>query len=174
MNPYDILSITAESSLHDIKMSYYNMAQYCHPLYGGSVHDMCILHAAYLWTTTPTMQLIPFEEFTKMSYCVPPYATIVNDAFNIDHEVLSMYGDFMVPIVQAEILRFVKDNDNVSRDSIIDHVKSLDSKVKQCVVEPNNNANDNTTQYESAFKVPEPIPDPTTQGQYTAEPPYWK
>ena len=47
INPYDIMNLTPESSLKDLKDAYYQMALLCHPDKGGSADDMIVIHNAY-------------------------------------------------------------------------------------------------------------------------------
>ena len=47
INPFELLGITVNNTLNELKRSYYNMALICHPDKGGSTHDMIMLHKAY-------------------------------------------------------------------------------------------------------------------------------
>ena len=49
INPYDLLGVTINSSLKEIKKAYYNLALLCHPDKGGSNNDMIMIHNAYLY-----------------------------------------------------------------------------------------------------------------------------
>lgn len=46
-NPYELLGITHESTLKELKKAYYGMALYCHPDKGGQKEDMCVVQNAY-------------------------------------------------------------------------------------------------------------------------------
>ena len=47
INPYDIMNLTSESTLKDLKKAYYEMALICHPDKGGQEEDMIVIHNAY-------------------------------------------------------------------------------------------------------------------------------
>lgn len=47
INPYEIMNITPNSSLTDLKKSYYQLALICHPDKGGTEEDMIVIHNAY-------------------------------------------------------------------------------------------------------------------------------
>ena len=47
INPYDIMNLTSESTLKDLKKAYYDLALICHPDKGGQEEDMIVIHNAY-------------------------------------------------------------------------------------------------------------------------------
>ena len=47
INPYKLLGVTINSSLKELKKSYYNYSLICHPDRGGNSNDMIIVHNAY-------------------------------------------------------------------------------------------------------------------------------
>jgi len=47
INPYDIMNISSNSTLKDLKASYYQMALICHPDKGGQNEDMIVIYNAY-------------------------------------------------------------------------------------------------------------------------------
>ena len=52
INPYQLLGVTINSSLKELKKAYYNMSLLCHPDKGGSNKDMIVVHTAYLYIKT--------------------------------------------------------------------------------------------------------------------------
>ena len=91
INPYDIMNLTPESSLKDLKDAYYQMALLCHPDKGGSADDMIVIHNAYKYikeqlencADVKTYEELE-EEFT--SFCTeqeetpPPFRDIWEDS----------------------------------------------------------------------------------------------
>jgi len=49
INPYNLLGVTINSSIKDIRKSYYKLSLICHPDKGGNKDDMNIIHNAYLY-----------------------------------------------------------------------------------------------------------------------------
>jgi hypothetical protein len=49
INPYEFMGLTVDSSLDDLRKSYYKMSLICHPDKGGSPDAMVVLHTAYNW-----------------------------------------------------------------------------------------------------------------------------
>jgi hypothetical protein len=48
-NPYELLGVTIDSTLQDVKKSYYELSLIVHPDKGGNTDDMSCLHRAYLF-----------------------------------------------------------------------------------------------------------------------------
>ena len=49
INPYEFMGLTIDSSLDDLRKSYYKLSLICHPDKGGSADAMVVLHTAYNW-----------------------------------------------------------------------------------------------------------------------------
>lgn len=49
VSPYDLLGVTVNSSLQDVRKAYFELSKLCHPDKGGRPEDMHILQAAYQW-----------------------------------------------------------------------------------------------------------------------------
>lgn len=49
VNPYNLLGITIDSSVKELRKNYYELALVCHPDKGGDAKDMIVLHRAYLY-----------------------------------------------------------------------------------------------------------------------------
>jgi hypothetical protein len=47
LNPYNLLGVTTESSISELKKNYYNLALICHPDRGGNKDDMQQLYSCY-------------------------------------------------------------------------------------------------------------------------------
>lgn len=47
INPYEIMNMSPNSTLAELKKSYYQMALICHPDKGGTEEDMIVIHNAY-------------------------------------------------------------------------------------------------------------------------------
>ena len=47
INPYDIMNVSHNSTIKELKKSYYQMALICHPDKGGTKEDMIVIHNAY-------------------------------------------------------------------------------------------------------------------------------
>ena len=47
INPYEIMNMSPNSTLTELKKSYYQMALICHPDKGGTEEDMIVIHNAY-------------------------------------------------------------------------------------------------------------------------------
>lgn len=62
INPYDLLNVTSNSSINELKKNYYQLALYCHPDKGGSKEDMVIVQNAYEYLK------IQLENSTEKTY----------------------------------------------------------------------------------------------------------
>jgi hypothetical protein len=49
IQPYELLGVTYQTPLRDVRKRYYELAQLCHPDKGGTTGDMIALHEAYKW-----------------------------------------------------------------------------------------------------------------------------
>ena len=49
INPFDLLGVTIDSTLRDVRKAYYKLSLVCHPDKGGSKDDMNVVHKAYLY-----------------------------------------------------------------------------------------------------------------------------
>ena len=47
INPFDLLGVTTETNLKDVRRAYYKLSLICHPDKGGAKEDMIMLHNAY-------------------------------------------------------------------------------------------------------------------------------
>ena len=82
INPYELLGVTINSTLKEVKKAYYNMSLLCHPDKGGSDKDMIVVHNSYLYikkqlencTNKPTLENIEddFKNYFKNNYRKPP------------------------------------------------------------------------------------------------------
>ena len=82
INPFKLLGVNIDSSLNEIKKSYYNLALLCHPDKGGAEKDMIIISKAYEYVkdqisninTDKTYEDLEkeFEDFCKKQTAKPP------------------------------------------------------------------------------------------------------
>ena len=87
VNPYELLGVTIDSTMREVRKSYYKLSLLCHPDKGGSGEDMTCLHTAYIYV----MEQIGFSEkkeklediekdfkeyFNKNKMDVPPFYEI--------------------------------------------------------------------------------------------------
>lgn len=169
MDPFEILGVTSETSIADVKKAYFNLAKFCHPLYGGSTHDMCMVQAAF----DHVMGLRAFDQAHKFTK-VPSYFTVICNAFDISESNVLVYGSAIRPIVESEVLSHVKANDNTTHDMIVAHIESLKNKVivdqKPYCFDEMDNVH---SQYDMAYQAPLVMDAPIAKGRYTSEPPYW-
>ena len=47
INPYNLLGVTTDSTISELKKNYYNLALICHPDRGGNKEDMQQLYSCY-------------------------------------------------------------------------------------------------------------------------------
>jgi curved DNA-binding protein CbpA len=75
LDPYKLLGVTPESSLNELRKSYYTLALLMHPDKGGDAKDMWVLESSYKWLkaqlehkTTKTADDVEkeFEDFLKL------------------------------------------------------------------------------------------------------------
>jgi hypothetical protein len=94
INPYDLLGVTIDSSLDEIKKSYYKLALLCHEDRGGNKEDMIAVHSAYNFikkeikniNTTITLEDIEkqFKDFCTLQTEAPPkFSDIYAEAFDL-------------------------------------------------------------------------------------------
>ena len=92
LNPYHLLGVTTNSTMKELKKSYYSLSLLCHPDKGGNKDDMDIVHKAYLYVKS---QLIgnenaityeqaeaQFEAFCKEQEAKPPPFSVIYEEAN--------------------------------------------------------------------------------------------
>jgi len=82
LNPYHLLGVTVNSTMKELKKSYYRLSLLCHPDKGGNKDDMDIVHKAYLYvkdqivnnenSITYEEAEAQFEAFCKEQEAKPP------------------------------------------------------------------------------------------------------
>lgn len=110
INPYDLLGVTINSSVSDLKKSYYSLALLCHPDKGGDASDMNTLVLSYKYLleqleyrSNKTYEEVEaeFEAFCKEQEQITPpdFATIYGDAidgfnreFESTHTIVDPFG----------------------------------------------------------------------------------
>lgn len=94
INPYELLGVSTQSSLSDVKKAYYELALIMHPDKGGREEDMIILQHAYSFVvyelsqskTIETYESLQtaFEQFCKVQEeSVPQFQDIYAEAFDL-------------------------------------------------------------------------------------------
>tara|TARA_B100000674_G_scaffold107501_1_gene78983 strand:+ start:238 stop:1512 length:1275 start_codon:yes stop_codon:yes gene_type:complete len=123
INPYQLLGVTTNSTLSDIKKAYYSLSLLCHPDKGGKKEDMLVVHNAYLYITKQIKQQVTdtentyknaeneFESFCKEQKEKPP--TFYQIQLDND-EVLKKFND------QFDELQKTKSNYNFNNPFIND------------------------------------------------------
>ena len=97
INPYEIMNLTPDSTLKDLKRAYYDMALICHPDRGGTEEDMIVIHNAYKYIKEQLENcenISSYEELEEefSSFCKeqeeipPPFRDIWEDS---EHKKLS-------------------------------------------------------------------------------------
>lgn len=97
INPYEIMNLTPDSTLKDLKRAYYDMALICHPDRGGTEEDMIVIHNAYKYIKEQLENcenVSSYEELEEefSSFCKeqeetpPPFRDIWEDS---EHKKLS-------------------------------------------------------------------------------------
>lgn len=94
INPYDLLGVTIQTPLKDVKKAYYELSLLVHPDKGGSVEDMIAVHKAYKFVTRELSCInhsITIEELERefQEFCriqtegVPMFQDIYAEAFDL-------------------------------------------------------------------------------------------
>lgn len=96
INPYELLNVTTNSTLQEVKKSYYELAKIMHPdRSGGRKEDMEMLHSCYQFIKRELEQTntnITFEDLesqfrnflTTQEKQIPKFCDIYDDAFDVD------------------------------------------------------------------------------------------
>ena len=93
LNPYDLLGVTVNATVQEVRKRYYALACLCHPDRGGTNEQMQILHNAYEYVVRQVAlnRTVTFEELEKdfEEFCeaqkleIPPFYDIHAEAFNL-------------------------------------------------------------------------------------------
>jgi FlaG/FlaF family flagellin (archaellin) len=135
-DPYSLLGVTIDSSISDLKKSYYRLALVCHEDKGGCKDDMIAVHCAYKFvlnelskinrTTTVADLEQSFNEFClDQQEAIPKFQDIYADAFDLpkfnDH--FHDNTDDMIPISDAGGYGYLMDSDSTCTTDYDSHVK---------------------------------------------------
>ena len=92
LNPYNLLGVSIDSTLRELRKSYYTLSLICHPDKGGSKEDMDVVHKAYLYVkeqlennetqTTYEEAEAEFERFCKEQEEKPPPFSKIDEENN--------------------------------------------------------------------------------------------
>ena len=107
LNPYELLGVTPNSSVSDVRKSYYALACLCHPDRGGTNNQMRTLYNAYSYlieqvsanrSVTYDQLEDEFAQFcARQTACPPRFADIHAEAFN-----LPRFNDLFESVTQSE------------------------------------------------------------------------
>ena len=100
VNPYNLLGISIDSSLKELRKNYYELALICHPDKGGDSKDMIVLHRAYLYCK---QQLEYAEENT-------PHLSSTNSMSNSEHR-LYQCAEYIVRVYSQNNVKSLQIND---------------------------------------------------------------
>ena len=71
INPFELLGVTPDSDMSDVKSAYYNLSLICHPDKGGNASEFDVVHSAYLY--------VKHQLDSRISNTEQAYATLEND-----------------------------------------------------------------------------------------------
>tara|TARA_Y100001970_G_C14256871_1_gene876217 strand:- start:675 stop:1358 length:684 start_codon:yes stop_codon:yes gene_type:complete len=91
LNPYRLLGVSINSTMKELRKSYYNLSLLCHPDKGGNASDMDTVHKAYLYIKKQLAnndKCITYEEAEQQfeTFCKkqkeqpPPFSKIYEEA----------------------------------------------------------------------------------------------
>lgn len=108
INPYELLGVSIQSSISEVKKAYYELALIMHPDKGGRQEDMIMLQRAYDFVidelsstkTSDTYETLQaaFEQFCKVQEeTVPKFEDIYAEAFDLHkfNEYFSASSDYV-------------------------------------------------------------------------------
>lgn len=71
INPFELLGVTPESKMSDVKSAYYNLSLICHPDKGGNASEFDVVHNAYMW--------VKHQLESRVENTEEAYATLENE-----------------------------------------------------------------------------------------------
>lgn len=107
IDPYKLLGVTSQSTLQELRKSYYALALLMHPDKGGDAKDMWVLESSYKWvkaqlehTTTKTVEDVEkeFEDFLKAQEEKRP--PVISEVFA--ESIAFTFDDFLEKIYNQE------------------------------------------------------------------------
>ena len=113
INPYDLLNISTNSSLKELKKNYYQLSLYCHPDKGGSPEDMiCIKNAyEYLAKNKTTLNSLNFRTIWDI-FSTPQVYVLDKD----NKIIAKKLGIEQLP-------DFIRDYKNIQREEALQNIK---------------------------------------------------
>jgi hypothetical protein len=124
INPYELLGVTIDSTLKDLKTSFYSLALLLHPDRGGTSEEMIVLQSSYDWIKSQILNtennkknytdlldsytasnILPFSDiFDEVVFDTKKFneefdnlclSNIENDGYGVDMEDLGEYKEFI-------------------------------------------------------------------------------
>lgn len=152
INPYQLLGLNSNSTLNELRKSYYELSKLCHPDRGGNNEEMYMLHKSYLYVKQE-LENCKDKSIKDYNYIINEFETFCNQQdiekldtfyniylnmndfmkdFNKKFEELKKeelninkgYGDLMV---QSNIINYNKQN----LDDMINQYANIDETQKQ-------------------------------------------
>ena len=99
VNPYNLLGITIDSPVKELRKNYYELALLCHPDKGGNEKDMIVLHRAYLYCK----QQLEHAEENKIS--MDEAQKEFDNFFNSNKDIIQEYQEIWKNSSEYEFFR---------------------------------------------------------------------
>lgn len=126
INPFDLLGVDLNSSIEDVKHSYYNLALIMHPDRGGTLEEMDVLQKSYDWIK---IQLLGVKDANKKYESFETFNNYSNDSNNFSitdiydeciFDTKKFNAEFEGLNIESELLceKGYSENDNYIGDDI--------------------------------------------------------
>jgi hypothetical protein len=154
VNPFDLLGVSVDTSVDDLRKSYYRLARLCHPDKGGTKDDMATLHHAYCWLKEQLGHRLP-DDHLDMDALESSFRTFMElqserngpikmddvewEAFGVSSEsALTMCdGDpFLAQVVKTELRRKAEMGDMPTASDIAGVIETTKTAIAHSVLIP--------------------------------------
>lgn len=121
INPYELLGVSIDSDMKEIRKSYYELSLICHPDKGGSKEDFDTVHSAYLYVYNQMKGRIenPTKSYLELENSFAEFCKKQKEKLPTFHQIFVDNSD--------EIIKFNKAFENEKYKSIIHEDQVLDS-----------------------------------------------